>query len=325
MKVAFAADVLAEPGRHGKDLNAIAERFDCGQHDWEIDDLAVLMASQWMRDRASWDSLDELAEKTFRTAIDSPKRTVAQFTVVVTLAAPKEVGRTLVRSPEEARRLVTGPLRLILENATSDGDFVRSIATTWSSSLVTNAVDRGWLVFEQAGGSGEFVKRATALLGQQVPSVRILCLMDSDRLTVGPLPVATVKRCQELDGLGVAHFVLHKREVENYLPSSRLDGDRTRGVYVSWLTLTRVQRDYFDMKLGFAEDPETHNAVVPEGQRMLFAGVSAWHLRRMIGGFGRKIGEAFDGRPLDREELDACCATKPTELRNLLEWLEAAL
>lgn len=325
MKVRFAADVLAAPGASGRDLNAIAECFDCGQHDWDIDDLDALLASPWMKDRASWDCRDELAEKAYRAAIDAPTPGPRTWLIVVTDEAPSVSERVVRCAPAEARRLATNALRVILENATSDGGFVRSLAATFAATTVTTAIERGWLVFDQAGGSGEFVKRATALLAQAIPAARLLCLMDSDRLVPGPLPVKVEARRSDLAGLGVDSFVLHKREVENYLPPSAVDRDRRRSVYVSWLTLTPAQRDHFDMKHGFAIAPTTGEVIVPPGQESLFANVSGWHRERLVGGFGKAVGEAFDGTRFDVAELEAGCETKPGELRSLVEWLEAAL
>lgn len=325
MKIRFAADVLARPSTSGRELYAIAACFDCGQHQWEIDDLDALLGSAWMRGLPTWDALDELAEKSYRAAIDEPALHPPRWLVVVTDAAPGVTERVVYCDPGEARRLATNPLRVILENATSDGGFVRSVAATYAATAVTTAIAKGWLVFDQAGGSGEFVKRATALLALSVPPLRILCLMDSDRLVPGPLPPTVAKRCSELTALGVDSFVLHKREVENYLPPSAIDRDRTRSVYVSWLRLTPVQQDHYDMKYGFREDPKTGEASLLAEQEGLFADVSQWHRRRLIGGFGKAVGECFDGEPLDAKELEARCESKPGELRELVSWLEAAL
>lgn len=327
MRVSFSDEVLAIPELYGRDLNAIAERLEDGQHEWDIDDLDALQRSRWICERPRWDSdsLGELAAKAYRASVDAPNTSTQPWVIAVVIATSNQAGRHLDCTPAQARQILTSALRLVLENATSDGAFVRSIAATWDRRMVATAIERGWLVFEQAGGSGEFVKRATALLGQQVPAVRLLCMMDSDRLVRGPVPDATEARCKQLAALGVESFVLHKREVENYLPPSKLDGDKTRSVYVSWLTLNSEQRDYFDMKLGFKKDPVTSSAIVPTEQRALFAGLSAWHLTRLIGGFGRAIGEGFDGSALESTELEDRCATDPGELRRLLDWLEAAL
>ena len=325
MKFRFAADVLARPSTSGRELYEIAGGFDRGQHQWEIDDLDALLGSAWMRGLPTWDALNELAEKSYRAAIDEPELHPPRWLVVVTDAAPGLTERVVHCDPSEARRLATNPLRVILENATSDGDFVRSIAATYAATAVTSAIERGWLVFDQAGGCGEFVKRATALLAQQVPAVRLLCLMDSDRLTPGPLPKTTAARCAELNSLGVVAFVLGKREVENYLPPSKLDSKQRHAVYVSWLKLNREQQDHYDMKHGFDTDPATGKASVLPEQRALFADVSEWHRGRLLGGFGKAIGERFDGTALNLDELEFCCRTEPDELRRLLEWLEAAL
>lgn len=149
--------------------------------------------------------------------------------------------------------------------------------------------------------------------------------MDSDRLSPGPLPSNTNERIGELRQMGTFPVVLHKREVENYLPGSLLDSKRTHEVYVSWRSLSPEQQDHYDMKHGFSRDPATGEAILAEAQRTLFAGANPWHLKRLIGGFGKSIGERFEGAQLDRAELEAVCTTHPGELERLLQTLEDLL
>lgn len=249
-----------------------------------------------------WDSSRELAEKTFRAAIDEPSGGVQQRLVVVVAAAPAgviAVAGVLTCSVEDTRRILAQPLYLVLENATSDWCFVRSLVTTFERTRLAHAIDRHWLVPDQAGGSGELVKRARGLIEQGKAAWRIVVLMDSDRLAPGVLPPAVAQRLEALNELGASAIILHKREVENYLPGSLLDGSRTHDAYVSWLSLSRDQQDHYDMKYGFARDRVTGEVVVHDAHLGLFDGVNPWHLKRLIGGFGKLIGERFTGAKLD--------------------------
>jgi hypothetical protein len=57
----------------------------------------------------------------------------------------------------------------------------------------------------------------------------------------------------------------------------------------------------------------------------LFAGTNPWHLKRLIGGFGKRIGEQVTRGALDRDELTAACETCPGELERSLDTLEESL
>lgn len=335
MRVQLDRAVLDEPHRFGRDISAIIDCCQRGQHRWVIDDLDAVLGSAWIQGAARWDSSKELAEKTFRAAIDEPSGGVRQRLVIVAAAAPQDVPAgtpgvagvvgVLTCSVEDARRILADPLYLVLENATSDWCFVRSLVSTYERTRLAHAINRYWLVPDQAGGSGELVKRAQGLLEQGKAAWRIVVLMDSDRLAPGALPPSVAQRIKALAKLGVSVITLHKREVENYLPSTLLDGKRTHDVYVSWLSLSREQQDHYDLKHGFACDAVTGEAVMDHAQLGLFGGFNPWHLKRLIGGFGKTIGERFTGEKLDRAELEAVCATCPGELEQLLGILEELL
>lgn len=340
MRVQIDRAVLDDPHRFGRDISAIIDCCERGKHHWVVDDLDAVLGSAWIQGAARWDSSRDLAEKTFRAAIDEPSGGVRQRLVVVVAVAPPGatavagatvgagtigVAGALTCRIEDARRILEDPLYLVLENATSDWCFVRSLVTTYERTSLAHAIDRYWLVPDQAGGSGELVKRARGLIEQGKAAWRIVVLMDSDRLAPGALPPSVAQRIEALNQIGASVITLHKREVENYLPGSLLDGRRIRDVYVSWLSLSREQQDHYDLKHGFARHGVTGEAIVDDAHLGLFDGASPWHLKRLIGGFGKTIGERFTGARLDRAELEAVCATCPGELERLLETLEELL
>lgn len=327
MRVRFERDVLDAPDRFGRDANAIIDTCATGQHSWVIDDLDDVLTSSLVRDCPSWDPLATLAEKTWRAAIDEPTTAAHQRLVVVKPAGTgvARVAGTIVCTAASARQLLARPLYLVLENATSDWSFVRALVKSYRRTALDQAIANHWIVPDQAGGSGEFVKRVRGLIEQGIESLRIVALMDSDRLAPGALPPAVDTRVKALEGMGATVIVLHKREVENYLPTALLDGKATNAVRVSWLALTRVQQDHYDMKFGFATDSATSAAAIPLEQKALFAGSNPWHLDRLIGGFGKRIGDRFENAHLDLDDLAVVCATCPDELAHVLDVLEAAL
>lgn len=330
MRVQFERAVLDQPRQFGRDVYAIVDLCDRGQHRWVIDDLDAVLASTWIRESPPWDPLAELAEKTWRAAIDEGASAPRQRLLVVTVAAtegPAASSAPVHATPTRAHQILDRPVYLILENATSDWAFIGAMVRAYAPAELATAVAERWIVPDQAGGSGEFEKRARALIDQGIAPWRIGALMDSDRLAPGPLPVAVAKRSFKLEDLGLTVLVLFKREVENYLPESLLDGKGRSTVRVSFLSLDREQRDHYDMKFGFEREPRTGEALVPESQRALFAKTrtNPWHMTRLVGGFGKNIGDRFSDATLDRDEMEAVCETSPGEIEQILQTLEELL
>lgn len=328
MKVCFDAAVLAQPERHGHDLNAMVERCVSGQHRWHIDDLDALRASPWMQGKARWDSQSLFAEKSFTDSIYQTAASSAHRTLLVVVAQKGSTAAAAAHhreeEPAQARSILEQPAYVVLENATSDWAFLRAVASAFDRADLWYAMEHHWLCPEQAGGAGEIAKRVDALQKRPVAAWRIAVVMDSDRLVPGPLPDKVDKLKKELLARGVTVQVLFKREIENYLPYSQLDLSDRHDTYVSFLTLTRIQQDHYDMKRGFSLG-DGGKVVLPKEQQGLFEGVSDWHRQRLVRGFGSRIGECFAEPVLDRAELDEVCSTNPQELETILDALEEIL
>lgn len=311
---------MEEPSRFGKDIAAILERCEKGQHQWVIDDLEATLASSWMKARAPWDVTDTVAEKSFRAQIDEPSGKQARpLLLVTTESAPLGAAGEFIESPERARQILEQAVQLILENGTADWHFVRAVARSYARSELLLAMKNQWILPDHAGGKGEFRKRFDELVRRGIPPWRIAVLMDSDRLAPGPLPEDNDKKRKQLEALGVRVFVLHKREAENYLPPSLLDGRDLRNTHSSLRTLLPEQQDHYDMKRGFKSTTLTTT------EEPLFGKVSEWHRKRLVGGFGPSIGDRFKDANIDREEMDEMCSTCPGELEGILQALEEML
>lgn len=325
MRVRIEAEVLADPTQFGRDIGAILERCILGQHRWVIDNLEDVLSSSWMKSCPSWMLTPELAMKAFDEQIYEPTSTPRERLLIVSLA-PQVRGsaQDKVETPPSARKLLEQAVQLLLENSTADWHFVRAIARIYSREELRQAIDKKWIVPAHAGGKGEFRKRFDELTDRGVPPWRIAVLMDSDRLVPGPLPAESEKKRKQLEELGVKVFSLHKREAENYLPPPLLDSDGRRETYVSFLALSREQQDHFDMKEGFKKNKR--GEIEPRAeQASLFGNVTAWHKKRLAGGFGSSIGDRFKDATIAREEMDEVCSTRPGELEEILLKLEEML
>lgn len=323
---------MAQPELYGRALNAIVDAFAEGRHQWAIPDPDEISTSRWGTETATWDSLlRELVEKTWRAALDdvgsSPPTTRILLVSVDPASQPlPSLETSTVRAqPARAREILSEPLYMVVENATSDWHFLRAMARVFQRDSVVQAMANGWLVPEHAGGAGDFLKRIDGLIGRGIVPWRIVALADSDRLAPGPLPEKVAEMAAKINSRGATAVVLFKREVENYLPDSAIDEKRNHDAWVSLLSLTRQQRDHFDMKSGFKINKDTQNIHVLAEQRELFARSNPWHLRRLVGGFGKHIGERFETAAITREEMVVVCETCPGEIEHILQTLEEAL
>jgi hypothetical protein len=323
VRVLFHPQVLNDPHRYGSHIEAIVERFYSGQHQWVIEDLDVVLRSAWMKDRAKWSTHDTFAEKIYRESIDQPSTSEPRRFLVIDLdetAGPGAPSNSVRVLPSRARQILGEPLFLIVENAESDGAFVRATSELYAADLWL-ALENLWLKAEHAGGKGEFAKRADELLASGVPPWRIAVLMDSDRLVPGLLPTANAKIQEKLEERGIRVFPLFKREAENYLPPSLLG----KGLKVKvFLGLSPVQRDHFDMKKGFTKE-RNGTVVIPYQQQKLYEDLSEWQLEQLAGGFGKSIGDRFKDARLSSEEMSFVCQTHPEELEHLLTSLQEML
>lgn len=332
MKVELDPALMNQPELFGRTLNAIVDIFIEGRHQWLIRDPDVVIESRWVLEAANWDSsLRDLVEKTFRTAVDEVDCSSSKWPhLLVTLREADHMAAAAgpqLRSvsPESAKRILAEPAYVVLENATSDWFFLKAMARTFERSSLISAMENAWLCPENAGGGGEFLKRIAALIKRGIVEWRILALTDSDRMKPGELPRKVAAMVQKIEALGVKVFVLYKREIENYLPDIALDSRKHHDAFVSLIALTREQRDYFDMKNGFARDRATGEPIIDPDQQDLFAKTNPWHLRRLIGGFGEKIADQFRSVEIDLESMAAVCETCPGEIERVLDALEEVL
>lgn len=331
MKVRIEEAVMALPERYGRDLNAMVDAFAQNRHQWSIDDPERISASRWIQEGPRYDRLAvEIAEKAWRAAIDEASPGSGGRLLIVALEDQCHTGRwqdeaEFYASPAQARKILEQPVYVVLENSEADWNFLKAMARAFKALAVEQAMNDHWIMPFHAGGTGEFKKRIQELLQRGVVGWRIVAFLDSDRLTPGPLAQSTEKKVQGIESAGIKTIVLFKREIENYLPDAAIDDKRHHNVYISLLSLTRQQRDYFDMKQGFEQDKVTGKPMIPPEQQALFAGVNPWHLSRLVGGFGKRIGDRFADQAFLRDEMNAVCVTCPGEIEHILRTLEELL
>lgn len=330
MRVLFALDALND-NRSWKDLDRIVDVLfdedhpDDERHLWEIDDIDALLGSAWLDPPEHWRSQNtrEIAERTTLAMATVPRgRRMHSLKVVVTNTSDAE-DSSLQLAPRRALEVLREPLHVVVENNQSDGAFVETMARVFGHRDLLLALARRWCVFMHAGGSGELHKRVEERLGANVLPQRICVITDGDRLSpsveVDPRAAALQQSCR---ASGVACFVLHKRDSENYLPVEILALHEASDRLTTFCRLTQAQRDHFDMKKGFRDRPADDPAYGD-----LYANLGERRRAALADGFGKNIGELFKNKRLDfrRDHVERTCATADGELPALLDALERML
>ncbi|HYO68411.1 MAG TPA: hypothetical protein VEU33_20250 [Archangium sp.] len=328
MRVAIQLDALEDAGSL-RAIERVIDAFLEKRHVWDKDSQDWVLSSVWFTEETGDFrrlSVRESLEKLYTESIYEPLASSRlMHRLQLTITRQPDIKRAL--PPDEARRLLESPAYVVVENATSDGTFLRVMMRALGREELARALERQWWDIEHAGGKGEIEKRVAELIkNKRIPADRIMVIADSDRL----FPCQKTETAKTLTECGNKHKVtallLHKREIENYLPVSALQRARQRDAYLAFLELTQEQRDYYDMKSGFTED-ERGDAIIPQEQRQLFGKVRKPVLRALCGGFGPNVWKLFDspGHQIDAQSVEQTCTTCPREIEGALDQIERLL
>jgi hypothetical protein len=328
MKVRLSAEVVSDDDAllH---LYDILRFFESGRHQWIVDDVDAIERSQWVEKAGALQGGRIL--ELLRKAVTDAAYGEAMSSVEIEIGAGD--GRI---PPAVACNAMGKPAYLVVENATSDGRFLRALIHAYDNPRLRTALAEQWLEIDQAGGVGEIAKRVYALIHERSSDRRrIQALVDSDRLRADhdSPTMKTMRALQEEHGVFV--HILHKRDSENYLPLDAIahfkhESKRFRKTYNAFCQLSSQQQDHFDMKKGFARDGSGTAQIDPE-QVDLFGGLRRAVLDDLVGGFGPSCGCWFEDREdeipyyITRSALEARCSTKPGELPVILAKVEAML
>jgi hypothetical protein len=177
--------------------------------------------------------------------------------------------------PDRLARFYALPTLLIVENATTDGSWIQTIATKLRPRLAKAFVGAPPLVeIAQAGGIGEIPKELNRLgkryvdarPGSSVP-LRVLVVSDSDAKIPGQPSAEAREVVRAAAELGASSHVLAKRTIENYFPDeslrtyARQRADR-REVVELITGLSGAARDHYPMKKGLRASEV--NSVTPQ-------------------------------------------------------------
>lgn len=195
----------------------------------------------------------------------------------------------------DARRVLRRPFEVYVEDGTND----RALMTTEERELIERLEKDERLKFVHGGGSRletEVVRRA-ALHGARLQT---WVLTDSDAMRPGAPSRASQAIVDACTAARIPHHRLGRRYIESYLPPAALErwaaarpSRRTTNLPIAraFARMSGPQRHHYNMKGGFEADRPRRAET--EG---LYYGLDARDRDRLQSGFGRKIGELFQGR-----------------------------
>lgn len=171
-----------------------------------------------------------------------------------------------VLNVNEAKRFFAQPFLLILENNLYDGYFVDALLENFKkkSKVIKRHKENNWFVYHNAGGVDNIPniiqrlkKSFDGLPKDSRCYLRCFVLIDSDKEFNTNQSKSNRKSIFEfLNRNGISYHELEKREIENYLPDEVIESLPEIDEYLqTYIQLSPVQKDYFDLEKGFDKQP----------------------------------------------------------------------
>ena len=285
VRIEIDNSVLNDPNAH-QWLDRILYRIEDGWHVWDTSqaDLGICHNATWIRDRGpqgEW--VREMLVASIKRAAWTLDPHVRSVRVTARPATADEF------TPESAYRLAEEPLVILVENRISDGKFVKRIVMELDKSLGRLWSQPGRPIrVDSLGGEGQLAEEIDRRVRDVPYRPRLVVIVDSNRKAPGGKVSEVARKLRLVCGrLGVACWVLAKREAENYLPRVLLDerpnAGATHALLVgAWDRLRDDQKDYFDMKSGL---PSTPCPI----EQALFDGLSPTDRNILSNGFGPNV------------------------------------
>jgi hypothetical protein len=132
-------------------------------------------------------------------------------------------------TPVIAYTILSEPSKIILENGTNDWKFVKGIVYKYANhkkrksiyKLLEKAIDKHWIEPDNAGGKGQIKNRFEALAANRYKDIyqfKLATIFDSDKSNANEIKHEQKLLIEFFTGETTTWHMLHKREVENYLP-----------------------------------------------------------------------------------------------------------
>lgn len=325
-------------------LDSIVRLFGSGRHLWDIQeqDLDFLLESTWVKNNQHAGEIIDSINKTFTYDIypeNKPENKFHTKQIFITISAQSKTEFV----PRDAADYLHKPAYVMVENSSSDGDFLDAMIEAFHRKDLKEAQKDGWWEYRHIGGYGELEKQIEQLRKNlKGKLLRLVVIADSDKHHAEE-NTSTMKKVKECcEGKDIKCWILMKRKIENYLPIERFPEDLfsyKENFLQAFKSLTREQRDFYELKNGFKKDSKGH-AMIPEDQQKLFEHLSQETRDALCDslGKGKKTSEYFKTHRahITREAMIAVCSPDgnptvydynpdPNEIQKILDLIEAQI
>lgn len=169
---------------------------------------------------------------------------------------------------QEAKLFFNQPFILVLENSNNDGYFVDALINNFKKrgKKLLKYKENRWLEYGMGGGCDNIIHFISTLLKsyeaiglpkESKKYIRCMVLIDSDKeFATNESKPDRKKLFSFLKDNSIPYHELEKREMENYIPDEVLESIPEIDAYIqSYLSLSPLQKDYFDLEKGFNNKP----------------------------------------------------------------------
>ena len=231
---------------------------------------------------------------------DKP-HTSSKSDCIVTLDGESEFTEKIF-SLSEVCEYVSFGARIVLEDATNDGYFIKAIERFFENTLdFSKLISKNIIVIANAGGSGAKRRIADFIDDHhgKPKFLRCLVIVDGDCRYDGDTEYENYKKQLDekkyFEDRGVTYHVLKKRTQENYMPDEVFDNNPHvfgEDWVNAYLRLTPKQKDYYYIAEGFSKDIPKANRdkgeyefnKLPQGIQNLFGNVSSGNYLHLLHG-----------------------------------------
>ncbi len=210
-----------------------------------------------------WLSYRTILTKAYRSAVDSTQ----------SWAVHRDCSRC---DPVKMATFYSLPTLLIVENAHTDGEWVKMIAQKLRPAVLRALTGLNpAMTIAQAGGIDEIPKEIRRLAKPYVANrpddqlpLRVLAMADSDARTPGAISGSAREVMKVASEVGALSIILKKRSIENYIPDDSLYAyavkRRDRMGAVRQITaLPAIARNHYPLKTGLSESERASSEIYP--------------------------------------------------------------
>nr|WP_294788439.1 hypothetical protein [uncultured Flavobacterium sp.] len=216
------------------------------------EDIEALMESKW------YDRLDPFYKETIYKAIVWSMNNSSKEPKCIISSINNDFFNL-----KEAIKFLEQPFVIVIENRKYDAPFFNSLLKHFpkQSKTISKFKDEKWLKYGMGGGTSvsQDIDAELDTFDNEVFTkmkykyLRYFVIIDSDRrypeMDLGSDKKELIKK---LDENKIPYHILEKREIENYLPDEAFEEITDNEDFINeYLKLSPLQRDYFDLELGF--------------------------------------------------------------------------